>query len=75
MRDILKKAQQRAAKKTTYIAINHLSPNRNLRHFQEREDIKVNETQGQFSMIENELRTKVSLIENEAVQVESITDD
>ena len=64
MRDVIRKAKQRAAKKNACIAINHLSPNRNLRHFQEREDIKLNETQNQFSAIETELKTKVSLIDH-----------
>ena len=31
-------------KRTATISINHLSPNRNLRHFKENEDIKVVET-------------------------------
>lgn len=44
MRDVIRKARLRSEKRTAYIAINHLSPNRNLRHFQETEDVRVNST-------------------------------
>lgn len=40
MKDILRKARQRSEKQNAYIAINHLSPNRYLRHFKESEDLR-----------------------------------
>ena len=48
MKDVLRKARLRSQKQNAYIAINHLSPNRNLRHFQENEDLKIQNTNNQF---------------------------
>ena len=53
MKEVLRKAKLQGQKSSAFIAINHLSPNRNLRHFKENEDLKVRETQEKFGQFEN----------------------
>ncbi|CDW82465.1 histidine acid phosphatase family protein [Stylonychia lemnae] len=75
MKDVLRKARLRSEKQNSHISINHLSPNRNLRHFRENEDLKNQETQNQFQVVENDLRTKVSLIENTPVKLDLLNEE
>eukprot|EP00347_Sterkiella_histriomuscorum_P001099 403373330 len=75
MKEVIRKARQRSEKQNAFIAINHLSPNRNLRHFQENEDVRNAGAQGQFQTMENDIKQKVTLIDNQAVRIDLMSEE
>lgn len=55
MKQVIRRAKLNSEKKNQNITINHLSPNRNLRHFKENEDVKVAEATNKFQDFDNKI--------------------
>ncbi len=62
-------------KQTAYIAINHLSPNRHLRHFKEKEDLKVMMTQTKFQRLDNQVKEHILMTEHQPLNVNNLTEE
>jgi len=57
------------------VTINHLSPNRYLRHFKEKEDSKTLETHAKFNQFETKIKDSVLLLDNKPVHMKELTQD
>jgi len=62
MKDVIRKAMANSQKRQNYIKINHLSPNRNLRHFQENEDQRMKEASEKLQEVSVYLKNEVGTI-------------